>query len=236
MTGLDRLMELQELDLAVDRLRARRAEIESGEEVAEARSLTEKLEESVGELRLALDGVGSEQARLEGEVGLLTRKIEAEERRLYDGSVANPKELAAIQSEVAGLRHRRERLEDEILEQMVRREDLEARLPAAEQELEEARRELASVESSSEEELGRIERDLEDRTRRREDLVPGFDEELLELYEDLRALKKGVAVAALKDGVCQGCHQKLSPVELDRIKRAEGVRRCEYCRRILFPV
>ncbi len=40
-------------------------------------------------------------------------------------------------------------------------------------------------------------------------------------------------MAALVDGVCQGCHQKLSPMELDRLKRASGVRRCDYCRRIL---
>ena len=36
------------------------------------------------------------------------------------------------------------------------------------------------------------------------------------------------------DGVCQGCHQRLSPLELDRLKRSPGLRRCEYCRRILI--
>ena len=55
----------------------------------------------------------------------------------------------------------------------------------------------------------------------------------MELYEDLRKQKKGIGVAALIDGVCQGCHEQLSAMELDRIKRVEGVRRCEYCRRIL---
>ena len=57
--------------------------------------------------------------------------------------------------------------------------------------------------------------------------------DILELYEDLRKQKKGIGVAALVDGVCQGCHEQLSAMELDQIKRVEGVRRCEYCRRIL---
>ena len=35
------------------------------------------------------------------------------------------------------------------------------------------------------------------------------------------------------DGVCQGCHQQLSAVDLDRLRRADGVRRCVQCRRIL---
>ncbi|HWC31850.1 MAG TPA: C4-type zinc ribbon domain-containing protein, partial [Actinomycetota bacterium] len=60
-----------------------------------------------------------------------------------------------------------------------------------------------------------------------------FDEELVELYEGLRAQKRGVGAASLEDGVCQGCHQRLSALELDRLKRTEGIRRCEYCRRIL---
>ena len=65
------------------------------------------------------------------------------------------------------------------------------------------------------------------------ELTAGIDPELLELYEDLRPQKKGVAAVALVDGVCQGCHEKLSSVELDRVKRTEGIARCEYCRRIL---
>jgi predicted nucleic acid-binding Zn-ribbon protein len=56
---------------------------------------------------------------------------------------------------------------------------------------------------------------------------------LFELYEDLRRTKKGVGAAAMVDGVCQGCHEQLSSVELDKLKRSTGVKRCEHCRRIL---
>jgi predicted nucleic acid-binding Zn-ribbon protein len=64
-------------------------------------------------------------------------------------------------------------------------------------------------------------------------LVPVFDEELLELYEDLRKQKKGVGAAALVDGVCQACHEQLSALELAHLKRTDGIRRCEHCRRIV---
>ena len=55
----------------------------------------------------------------------------------------------------------------------------------------------------------------------------------LELYEDIRRQKKGIGAVALADGICQGCHEKLSSVEMDRLKRSDGVKRCEHCRRIL---
>ena len=68
---------------------------------------------------------------------------------------------------------------------------------------------------------------------RRAEVASAIDEELLELYEDLRRVKKGVGAAALVDGVCQACHEQLSAVELDKLKRSDGIRRCEHCRRIL---
>jgi predicted nucleic acid-binding Zn-ribbon protein len=231
--GVDRLIELQEIDMAIDRLESRRRDLEGGDEVAQARRGAEAAEERLGELRLALDSVVREQTRLESEADSLERKIDAEQRRLYDGSVANPKELEAIQHEVANLRQRKGRVEDDILSQMERREDMEGRLPKLEAELQEARDRLAEIESGSEREFTDVSAGLDSRREERNALVPSFDEELLELYEDLRSSKKGIGAARLLDGVCQGCHQKLSALELDRIKRSEGIRRCEYCRRIL---
>jgi predicted nucleic acid-binding Zn-ribbon protein len=231
--GVDRLIELQEIDMAIDRLESRRRDLEGGDEVAQARRGAEGAEERLGELRLALDSVVREQTRLESEADSLERKIDAEQRRLYDGSVANPKELEAIQHEVANLRQRKGRVEDDILSQMERREDMEGRLPKLEAELQEARDRAAEIESGSQREFTDVSVGLDSRREERNTLVPFFDEELLELYEDLRASKKGIGAARLLDGVCQGCHQKLSALELDRIKRSEGIRRCEYCRRIL---
>jgi uncharacterized protein len=231
--GIERILDLQEIDMAIGRMETRRRDLEAGDDVAQARRRAEGAEERLGELRLALDSVVREQARLESEADSLGRKIDAEQRRLYDGSVANPKELEAIQHEVANLRQRKGRVEDDILAQMERREDMESRLPALEADLQEARDRLAETESGSERELSDIAGGLDSRREERKALVPTFDDELLELYEDLRASKKGIGAARLLDGVCQGCHQKLSALELDKIKRSQGIRRCEYCRRIL---
>ena len=82
-------------------------------------------------------------------------------------------------------------------------------------------------------ELAHIETELAERTAQREAIAAEIDAEVLELYDDLRRLKKGIGAAALVDGVCQACHEQLSSVELDKLKRGEGIRRCEHCRRIL---
>jgi hypothetical protein len=233
MRGLDRLLELQEIDSAIDRLEARKRQLEEGKELSAARTAMEDAEGRLGELRLGVDAVVREQQRLEREIDSMTRKAEVDEKRLYDGSIANIKELEALQHEIASLRERRSRSEDVLLEQMIRKDDLESRAGDAGTVVQQARDRLESVGGEAVQELERIEAELAEKRAAREKLVPEFDDELLELYEELRRQKRGVAVAALVDGVCQACHEKLAAMELDRLKRTEGVKRCEYCRRIV---
>lgn len=233
MRGIDRLLELQETDSAIDRLETRRLQLEGGAEVRAARAAMERAEGRLGELRLGLDALSRDQVRLEHDIDSMTQKAAAEQKRLYDGSIANVKELEALQHEIANISERRSRAEDELLEMMERREDLEARIAVADKETAEARARVDEIAGDSVEELHGVEEDLRARRAGRDEITPEIDEELLELYEELRAQKKGVGAAALIDGVCQACHEKLSAMEIDRLKKTDGMRRCEYCRRIL---
>lgn len=235
MKGMERLLDLQELDLSVDRLEHRRTDVESGAELTEARRRADEVEQKIGEIGLALDSIKREEKRLENEISSVDQRAQAEQKRLYDGSVANPKELSSIQAEIESLGRRKARLEDEEIGQMEHREELESKLPPLEKEHAELRQRVAEIEVSAERELVDITKALEERQGERVSLVPELDEELVELYEDLRAQKRGVGAAALIDGVCQGCHEKLSAMALDKLKRTDGIRRCEYCRRILIP-
>jgi predicted nucleic acid-binding Zn-ribbon protein len=230
---MDRLLGLQELDLSVDRLRARLEELNSEDRVRAARTRLAEVEGRLGLLQLAIDESATAQRRLESDVDSIGRKIEDERKRLYDGSVVNLRELQSIEAEVVSLGGRKSRMEDQLLERMEEREGLDERLRPLEVEAVEARERLAEIEEGAARELVEVERSLQERAGERAAMLPGIDADLLELYEDLRRQKKGVGAVALVDGVCQGCHQKLSPVYLDRLKRESGIRRCEYCRRIL---
>jgi uncharacterized protein len=228
-----RLLDLQELDTAIDRLTAKLDQLEAGDELKDARERLGAADARVGEVRLGLSSVLSEQRRLEGDVDSIQRKIDAERKRLFDGSVANAKELQSIEAEVTSLRGRKSRTEDLLIDQMERREDLEARLLSLESDVGAARAAVEEIGGASSQDLVATERSLAERRAERAIVVQEIDPELLALYGEIRAQKKGIGAAALVDGVCGGCHQKLSPVFLDRLKREEGIRRCEYCRRIL---
>jgi uncharacterized protein len=233
MQGMDRLLELQETDLTLDRLRVRRTALESGETMSAIRAEAGEAERVVGEQRLALDELARDQGRFEHEIDSLRQKEAAESKRMFDGSIVNARELEALQHEIDNVKKRRSDREDELLALMEQREELEGKAVTSDAASSRLRADVDQHAAATERELADLRDELERLTSARASIVQAVDPELLELYEDLRRLKKGVGAAALVDGVCQGCHEQLSAVELDRLKRAEGIRRCEHCRRIL---
>jgi predicted nucleic acid-binding Zn-ribbon protein len=234
MEDTSRLLDLQALDTAIDRSIARRTALEGEGDLATARAEAERAEHELGELRLALDTFDRDGSKFEHEIDSLTRKAADEESRLFGGAVANAKELESIQREVDNLKKRKAEREDELLLVLEQREQVERRAKEAEVRAEERRVAVDTVAGDASRELAEIATELTARRAERDALAEGVDPELLEVYDDLRHQKKGgVGVAALVDGVCQGCHEKLSAVEVDRLKRTEGIKRCEYCRRIL---
>jgi len=227
------LLDIQELDTTIDRVLTRMRTLETGEDAAAALAEANEAERSMGELRLKMDELSRDQLRFEHEIDSMSQKAAAEERRMYDGSVANARELDSIRHEVDNLKKRRGDREDELLTLMEIREELETQERAAAERSETLRARVAEVGSVAADELERLATELKDRSEARAALSAKVDPEFLELYEELRPQKKGVAAVALIDGVCQGCHEQLSSVYVDRLKRIEGPKRCEHCRRIL---
>src|SRR6266480_4124416 len=110
MTSAADLFALQEIDLRRDARRALIADIEARlvetEELIDARG-------SVASAEAALTDVRRQQADIETQLDDLDAKIQPLEKRLYDGSVRNPKELTDLQREVDSLKARRSKLDDE---------------------------------------------------------------------------------------------------------------------------
>lgn len=228
------LLDIQAHDTAIDRLSARKKALEAGGDAAVALAEANEAERTVGELRLRLEELSRDQLRFEHEIDSMSQKASAEERRLFDGSVANARELESIRHEVENLKKRRTDREDELLALMEVREEVEGNEREAVARSDSLRSRVADVEGAAAEELRVVDAELAERGRKRTELAATVDPELLELYDDLRRQKKGVGAVALVDGVCQGCHEQLSAVERDRLKRTEGPKRCEHCRRILI--
>ena len=229
------LLRLQAHDSAIDRLDHRRAVLP---EDARLRELGDALA-AVNQLTAERDGtlatVRRDQSRLEDEIDMVTSKARNEEARAVSGKVTSPKELTAIQEEVAGLKRRQGTLEDELLELMEQRENLEAELAELAARRDGFSADQAEVTKARDAALVEIDRELDGERSARDEVVPAVGEQLRSLYDQIRSRQGGIGAAALVGTTCQGCRVTISPVELAAIRKLppEEVKRCENCRRIL---
>lgn len=175
------------------------------------------------------------QQRLEDEIASVHERAARAEKQLYSGTVNNPRELMALQADVASLRQRIGQLEDDELEIMMLSEPIDAQraeLGAERERLESETQRLNDDLAAAEAEIAT---ELETVRRERDADAAGVPAELWAEYDALRSRFDGVAVARLVGGTCQGCHLQLSAVEIDRIRRL-GVDEpvyCEACGRLL---
>ncbi|GAA1236940.1 C4-type zinc ribbon domain-containing protein [Oryzihumus leptocrescens] len=173
-------------------------------------------------------------AKAEADVQLVRDRAARDQARLDSGQ-GTAKDLQALQHEVASLARRQGELEDVELEVMERAEALEARV----RELETARAELTvkvdALEAARDKALADLDAEAAQVSANRANVVPGVGEDLVALYEKIRANSGGVGAAALHQRRCEGCRLELNQVDINRIAAAadDEVLRCEECRRIL---
>jgi predicted nucleic acid-binding Zn-ribbon protein len=230
MTSAADLLALQEIDLRRDTRRALIADIEARlgetEEMIAAREQVAAAEADVEKLQ-------AQQRLLEDTSSDLDAKIQPLEKKLYDGSIRNPKELTDLQRELQSLRARRSSLDDEGLKLMESLEGASAAAAEAERRLEETtvswqaeQADLVASKARAQSEASELEAARDLRTR-------GMDAPALGLYENLRRLKQGRGVARIERGSCQGCRLTLPTHLVQRVRTGGTLVQCPSCERIL---
>jgi predicted nucleic acid-binding Zn-ribbon protein len=230
-----RLLDLQALDSALDRLAHRRRtlpEIATGEEL---RGRVDRLADDVVLLQTEDTDLGREQSKVDADVDVVRSRMAKDQQRLDTGQVSSPRELENLQSEIQSLHRRQSDLEDAELEIMEKREVVQQRLAEVVADRERVALELTETEQRRDATFAEIDAEAEKTTQQRAELATGIGAELLALYEKVRASSSGVGAAALHRGRCEGCHLQLNTTDLNRLRDApaDEVVRCEECRRIL---
>jgi predicted nucleic acid-binding Zn-ribbon protein len=230
MTSSADLYGLQEVDLRRDHHRALIADIET--RLVETPELLEAREEAADSEAQA-DRLRKDQREIEAQLQGLDAKIGPLETKLYSGEIRNPKELSDLQTEVEHLKVQRRKMDDEVLSGL---EVIEVATASAREAKDEAARIEAEWIASqatlrrdrevTEAELARLDADRETRTQ-------GMDRNMLGLYENLRKVKNGRAVARLDRGNCLGCNVTLPTNMVSRVRQADYLVQCPRCERIL---
>ncbi len=231
LTSLADLLDLQEIDLQIDRLLDQRQSLPelkaykaAHEESVAQESERDEYAAELRQLELDLD-------KAEGELQLLEIKLGEHETRLFAGGMS-ARETEHMRLEVQSLRGQQGALEERVLGMLEGIDPARARMADIEKGLGDIAARKAELEKSIKEQWKVIDAELARKEERKRDALAPIDADLLELYEKLRGIKEGVAVAAYDHGVCGGCHMALSPAEEEETF-AVDLPRCVHCRRIL---
>jgi uncharacterized protein len=235
MTRWDTLLAVQEHDTHADQLVHRSQTLPVRTRLAELETQVAAVDARIADVDSRRADLGKSQQRLEDEISSLQAKAAQADKQLYSGATNNPRELQALQDDIASIQRRIGKLEDDELEVMELTEPVDAeraRLLAQRDKVDEEatrlRAELAESEAA-------IEAELQGVRQQRAEAATQVPDDLWPEYERLRNQLGGVAIARLVGSTCQGCHLALSAVEVDRIRHLspdEPVH-CEECGRLL---
>lgn len=231
-----RLLDVQVLDSAIDRLAHRRATLPELETIESLAARVDEITDDIVRAETEDSDLGREQARVDADVEMVRGRMERDQKRLDDGQVGSPRELESLQSEIQSLHKRQSDLEDAELEVMEQREGIEARLKTLRAEQVQVTGSLSVAEGQRDATWAEIDVDAEKSKAQRGEIAATLPEDLMALYEKLRASSGGVGAAALHRGRCEGCHLQLNTTDLNNLRDApdDDVVRCEECRRILI--
>ncbi len=190
------------------------------------------------DLRIEVDDLTAEQKRADADVEQVKTRRERDQGMIDAGQVKDPKALERMLGELTSLRRRITSLEDTELEVMERLETAQTSLDQRTAELSAMEGEEAQLRAAFEQKAGDLQTQLGAVQDERTTTASGLPQDLLALYEKLRAQKDGVGAAALRRRECEGCRLTLNASDLGIIARApaDDVIRCEECNRILVRI
>ena len=160
-------------------------------------------------------------------------KIEQAESSLYGGRVQNPKELQDLQKDVASLKKHLSTLEERELEAMLAAETADKNLQNANTQLELIQARLGSEHKKLIADQSTFVMELENLVEEREATLAPIDSSLLQIYEDLRQQRRGIAVAEITDNACAACGGTLNSA-IQQSARSQKLVNCPTCGRIIY--
>lgn len=175
------------------------------------------------------------QSKADAEVEQVKARKARDEDRLHSGAISNPKDLSSLQHELVALERRIGTLEDEELEVMEQLEEAQTALRVITADLEALREELSQVEQARDAAIAEIDEHAEAARADRELVLVRVPDDLVTLYDKVRAQYGGLGAAALRARRCEGCRLELNSADLREIatRPEDAVLRCPECSRIL---
>ena len=225
------LYRLQQVDSQIDQIQARQKWIrDTLQNDLSLRTATQAFTSAENKFKESSQALKLTEAEVEKQ----RIKIEQTESSLYGGTVRNPKELQDLQKDIVSLKKHLETLEERQLEAMLNAESTEQDLQAAGAKLEQTQANVNEQNRDLSTENKVLERDIERLDNERKAAISDLATDAVQLYDQLRKQRRGVAVAAINDSACAACGTTLTQSHQQNARSTTQLITCPTCGRILY--
>ena len=228
---LSQLIELQELDLDIQRITDRLARIPTERDQAESefRQYAAEFLDLKSKYELTLED------RQQLEIELATTQDHHEKYKQDLMRVTNQKQYETALREIDATKKHIGALESEILKRMEELEKLEAEMkekaPDVDRKREDVDRNLAALDKERLE----AEQQVVSFGERRKQIAQQIPKQLFAAYDRMARGRRGQALAEVSsDGICSACRVKVRPKIFSDVRKGEQMITCESCGRILY--
>jgi uncharacterized protein len=231
-SDLQHLIRLQQLDLATEE--ARRT-------IASVPERSAALDAELEHARTTLAGARERKTANETDRRAIEKdrsavKVRRSKYQDQTMEVKTNREFHALQHEIEMADQEIARFDDRDLELMVQADEIAADIKNGETALKEAERSIAAQRLAMETESQEATAALDHMARERSALAARIPPDVLHLFQQIARTRKGLAVAAVRDGLCTVCQLRLRPQIYGEVRRNDRIIQCESCTRILYFV
>jgi uncharacterized protein len=223
------LYQLQEADMALEA--NNQAQKRVSNQIGESQTVL-KVRAKLAEEQKKLEELTRQQKSTEWEIDDLTTKIKDTEKKLYGGKIFNSKELSNLQQETEDFKKMRSVLEDKALELMDQSELTRKTIASDKDELTKLEAQWQAQQKQLAAELEQLKTAHIELESKQQQLTAFIEAGVVSTYQEIRK-RKGLAVAKVEQGICQGCRIVLPNSDLQQAKSG-GLVRCSSCGRIIF--
>lgn len=211
------LLDVQAIDTKLRQLDHRAKTLPEIAALAAVASDAERLRITRLEQTGRLEDARAELRRIESDVSLVETRIARDDARLQASS--SVKDVAGLESELAGLRRRRDELEEFQLVVMERVEGLEGELAATDTAYDDLQGTVTGLEAERDAALAALASERTHAQANRSTIVAGLPTDLMALFERQQA-RYGFGASLLRGGVSEASGVKMLENELAKVRAA----------------
>jgi hypothetical protein len=230
MEDLRRLVRLQEVMSTIEGLQEKIAAIPA--EVARLEKDLIAAQKEIESESSRVQELNKDRRRLEMELMGVETKITKYQGQLLD--VKTNKEYQAMLHEIEACKSERAALDEKILVEMEESEKRNAAVRALGEKLERRRRETTDGKSRLDAETRDLEARIAALEAERRQMSGAIAPAVLEPFLKVARQRKGLALVAVQDERCGGCHVRVMPKLIQMVRRATGLIACDSCKRYLY--